>query len=149
MRRKHASWIAIVAALAILPAFSGRAAAAEPAAPYKVKDINSQGSSDPTELTAMGGKIYFSAKGGGKGRELWVSDGTAIGTQRIMDIRPGAAGSDPLSLVAIVDKLFFTADDGSLGRELWVTDGTAPGTQRLTTITVGTGNRFPDGPDCR
>jgi len=136
---------AVVAAIVLVPLAATGVAAGEPGAPYRVKDINSSGSSDPTELTAMGGKLYFSAKGGGKGRELWFSDGTAPGTQRILDIRPGPAGSDPLSLVPIGNKLFFTADDGAVGRELWVTDGTAGGTLRLTDENLGPCCGFPNG----
>src|SRR5262249_37939179 len=50
-----------------------------------VKDINPgsaygfPSSSYPSSLTAVGGKVFFSADDGVSGRELWKSDGTADG----------------------------------------------------------------------
>ncbi len=105
--------------------------------PALVKNINTSGSSSPQSLTAMGGKLYFSARGGGLGRELWKSDGTAQGTRRVKDIWPGSEGSRPFALTAVGDLLFFTAEDGVHGYELWVSDGTTAGTQRLTDVNPG------------
>lgn len=102
--------------------------------PYLVKDINASGDSMPSELTALGGKVYFSAKGGGKGRELWSSDGTSAGTVRVRDIRPGTAGASPWNMAAINGLLYFSADDGIHGRELWVSDGTGLGTRLVKDI---------------
>ncbi len=46
-----------------------------------VADINpGSSSSDPRHLTAMNGRVYFVAKDGWSGLELWTSDGTAAGT---------------------------------------------------------------------
>ncbi|MEM9291874.1 MAG: ELWxxDGT repeat protein [Acidobacteriota bacterium] len=87
-------------------------------------------SSDPRDLTAAGGKIFFSAELVGS-RELWVTDGTAAGTGKLPDINPFFGGSDPSDFTPALDKLFFLADDGSSGRELWVSDGTAGGTVQV------------------
>ncbi len=105
--------------------------------PYLVKDINTSGSSSPRELTELNGKVYFSAAGGGKGRELWVSDGTASGTRRVKDIRPGGQGSHPFGFTALNGLLYFNANDGTTGNELWVTDGTSAGTRRVKDIQTG------------
>ncbi len=88
-----------------------------------VRDINA-GPAGAFEFGARlvvhgSGLAYFAAEGGGAGRELWRSDGTAGGTELAADIFAGARGSLPGSLVAMGDALFFAADDGSLGRELW------------------------------
>lgn len=91
----------------------------------------------------MGGKLYFSAKGGAKGRELWTSDGTEAGTLRVKDIKPGPGGSDPRELTVAGALLFFSADDGVTGNELWVTDGTGAGTRRVKNIKAGAGGSFP------
>jgi ELWxxDGT repeat protein len=110
--------------------------------PYLVKDINTSGDSIPVELTALNGKLLFSARGGGKGRELWISDGTPTGTHRVKDIRPGTASSNPDHLTAIGGLLYFDAEDGVHGRELWVSDGTGPGTVMLKDIN-STGSSQP------
>jgi ELWxxDGT repeat protein len=107
-------------------------------APYLVKNIRS-GSADsiPVEITALGNVVLFSARAGGLGRELWRSDGTALGTYRILDIRPGKRSSSPSGLVKIGDKVFFSANDGPHGTELWATDGTSAGTHLVKDIVPG------------
>jgi ELWxxDGT repeat protein len=103
-----------------------------------VKGMHTSGPSNPSGLTAMNGIVYFSAKGDGKGAELWRSDGTANGTYRVKDIRKGSAGSGPYGFVAIDGLLYFVAGDGVHGYELWVSDGTAQGTRLVKDIKPGT-----------
>ena len=105
--------------------------------PYLVKDINTSGSSRPAWLTALGDTLFFVAKTGSKGRELWKSDGTSPGTKLVKDIRPGSAASNPEYLTAIGGLLYFNADDGVHGRELWISDGTRDGTRMVRDIRPG------------
>ena len=50
------------------------------------------------------------------GSQLWVSDGTTNGTQRVTDINPGRfAGIDPRYLKVFNGHLFFGASDGAGG----------------------------------
>ena len=114
-----------------------------------VADINpgssdgSPNSSYPADLTEFDGKLYFTANDGKNGGELWVSDGTAEGTQLVADIRPGSSdngfayGSFPSGFTEFNGELYFTANDGENGEELWVTDGTAEGTQLVADIRPG------------
>lgn len=83
-------------------------------------------------FTVVGSTVYFAADGGEHGMELWKTDGSAAGTRRVKDIRPGETGSDLWDLVASGGLLYFTADDGAAGRQLWRSDGTVTGTFRLT-----------------
>ena len=90
-------------------------------------------------------RLYFAAGNGTSGQELFVSDGTAEGTQLVADIRSGdnrysfeySYGSYPDNLVEFNNKLYFTADDGKNGNELFVSDGTAEGTQLLVDLRPG------------
>jgi ELWxxDGT repeat protein len=96
--------------------------------------------------------------------ELWTSDGTAAGTQQVLDIFPGTEilprpcpppppiappnycepivmqrSSAPSSLVVRGDRLYFIAmnpiDKGDLAEQsLWVSDGTGKGTKRVQTL---------------
>ena len=87
--------------------------------------------SDPTDITPVGGLVFFAASTAAHGRELWVTDGTQAGTHEVADINPAAGiGSSPGQLVAMGGKVYFMADDGS-GAKLWKSDGTATGTKPL------------------
>ena len=97
--------------------------------------------SGPRYLVEMNGHLYFSADDGKVGRELWRTDGTAEGTNRVKDIHPdGGAFRNNASLsvygqfTVLDDTLFFTANDGSTGLELWETDGTEAATRRVADI---------------
>ncbi len=96
-------------------------------------------SSTPENLTAVGGRLFFTAYDDEHGRELWKSDGTAAGTLLVADIRPTSPysypqSSYPLSLTAVGRMLYFTADDNEHGRELWKSDGTTAGTKLVADI---------------
>ena len=103
-------------------------------------------SSYARNLVEFNDKLYFIANDGESGRELFVSDGTAEGTQLLADIRPGinnygsGYSSSAKDFTEFNDKLYFTANDGENGNELWVTDGTAEGTQLLVDLRPGTSN---------
>ena len=63
-----------------------------------VKDIYpGKESSDPGNLTEVGGTLYFSADDGVHGMELWKSDGSDLTTVMVMDIYDGLDGSAPRS----------------------------------------------------
>jgi ELWxxDGT repeat protein len=94
-------------------------------------------------LTAVGNMLYFSANDGVSGTELWKSDGTAVGTVMVKDIRPGpsSAFNDFSPLFTVVGStLYFIADNGVNGAELWKSDGTAAGTVMVKDIRPGAGN---------
>ncbi|UBF29908.1 FG-GAP-like repeat-containing protein (plasmid) [Kovacikia minuta CCNUW1] len=115
-----------------------------------VKDINSSGDSNPSEMIAMGSILYFNATDGTNGRELWKSDGTAAGTMMVKNINtttnsdgtPG--GSNPLDLTIFKGKIYFAAFTGANGYEPWVSDGTSTGTVLLKEISYRAADNIPD-----
>ncbi len=143
----------LLSALAIGPA---ALAAVAPPPPFLVADINRL----PIESDAFpppdawwtdshgvewNGALYFAAADPAHGLELWRSDGTAAGTWRVSDIRPGPAGSSPKNLTIHQGRLYFTADDGVRGAELWSTDGTSTGTLLVADICPGSCSSAPFG----
>src|SRR5215211_7697948 len=106
-----------------------------PAGTTLVKDIRAGRGSEPSELTAMGGSLYFTANENRRGRppQLWRSDGTAAGTTIVKEINPGFAGG----LTVIDGTLYFRAVDDKHGGEPWRSDGTAAGTKMLKDIARG------------
>jgi len=97
------------------------------------------GSNSVTLITPSTQQLrIFSATDGQHGRELWVSDGTAGGTQLLKDIWPGATASDPRNLFVVGYTVYFSAGDPAHGRELWKTDGTEAGTVLVKDIALPT-----------
>jgi len=80
-------------------------------------------SSNPQNLTAVGSALYFSADGGGVGRELYRASGAS--STLVLDINPGAASSNPSNLLAggTSGNLFFSATNVANGTELWRASG--------------------------
>ncbi|WP_224369643.1 ELWxxDGT repeat protein [Hyalangium versicolor] len=110
---------------------------------WLVKDINAGGANSwPEELVVAGNVLYFRASDA-VGTELWKSDGTTAGTQRVSDIWVGTSSSVPQELTVLGGVLYFTAEDGSTGRELWKTDGTTAGTVRVKDIWSGSTGSTP------
>jgi ELWxxDGT repeat protein len=61
--------------------------------------------------------------------ELWRSDGSAAGTERLLDLEPGTSVS--YNTLKLGDTLLFFTSSASGGTELWRTDGSAAGTARV------------------
>jgi len=99
-----------------------------------------------TELTPAGDYLFFRAddgKDGGHGTELWRSDGTPGGTERLTDICAGQCSSVPASITVHAGRVFFAADDGFSGTELWVSDGTEAGTRLVEDVQPGLDSSAP------
>jgi ELWxxDGT repeat protein len=89
----------------------------------------------PEQFVNAGSVGYFVGQGyGGVGEEVWRTDGTAAGTYRVKDVRPGPTSSEPTSLTMVGDTLYFVADSTDSGRELWRSDGTEAGTVRVVAL---------------
>jgi ELWxxDGT repeat protein len=106
--------------------------------------LNAPTSASGLTITAeYHGKLYFTADDGLTGRELWVSDGTEIGTAIFKDIGPGyeSGYSDAFGPARLDGALFFSAFDGRLsgghGIEMWRTLGTEAETQLVEDLNPG------------
>jgi len=100
------------------------------------------GSSNPAYLVALStlavsNVIIFQADDCIHGSELWVTDGSRLGTTMLSDIRSGSTGSNPRYLTAYANRVYFQADDGVRGAEVWVTDGSVAGTALLLDLAPG------------
>ncbi|HPI04948.1 MAG TPA: T9SS type A sorting domain-containing protein [Saprospiraceae bacterium] len=98
-------------------------------------------SSEPAQLTAFGGKVFFSAlrithtaAGVIAENKLFSSDGTEAGTG-VFEVA-NAPLLAPSNFTAVGNNLFFSATSGTMGNELWKTNGvaTAAGTQVISNV---------------
>ncbi|MCA1684338.1 MAG: cadherin-like domain-containing protein, partial [Actinobacteria bacterium] len=111
-----------------------------------VKDINPGfGYGFPTNFKAVADRLFFFANNNTNGKELWKSDGTAVGTVLVKDINPGGGDSYMTgnASVAVGSVAYFAANGGVTGVELWKSDGTAEGTVMVRDIAPGPFNSGP------
>lgn len=91
-------------------------------------------------VVVLGGRMIYPGREELSGEfesELWSSDGTAAGTYRVKDIRPGPRSSQPTELLRVGDVVYFTAETDEHGRELWKSDGTEEGTMLAADVEPG------------
>lgn len=95
----------------------------------------------PFQVGLVGGDFhgYFVAREPESGRELWRTDGTSVGTERVLDFTPGAEGTQFGDVIVHGGRLFFVAHRPGrdpLGESyLWVFDGGS--FERLTSVPTG------------
>ena len=99
-----------------------------------VKDINPYNSSNPSDLTDVNGRLFFTADDGVHGTELWSTNGTAKGTTMAKDISPGY-GSSLYNLCSAGGKLYFI-NETTFPKTLWSSDGTAANTNQVNDAVV-------------
>ena len=85
----------------------------------------------------LGGKFIFRGSTPATGSEIYITDGTAVGTVLVADINPGTASSSPGPMALLNGFLYFAANRPAEGTELWRTDGTPVGTTLVKDIEPG------------
>lgn len=100
-------------------------------------------SGSPRELTALAGKLFFSARQGPTlGTELYSWDPATSTLALVKDINTSGSSS-PKELTSLGGQLYFQANSGALGAEPWTSDGTASGTVLLGDLSPGIGSSSP------
>ncbi len=96
----------------------------------------------PFFFVSVGNKAYFRAKNDATGEELWVSDGTKVGTKLVADFLAGPTGSNPFSLQLVrlkgKDRIYFWATNGKNGFEPHYIDVlyASPTQEKIATNTI-------------
>ncbi len=96
----------------------------------------------PIELSYFNGELYYQViehVGQFDERQLWKTDGTSIGTQKVFTAL--GRGEYYLDTLVTLDKLYFVG----AGSELWSTDGTEVGTAIVKDINPATYGSNPNG----
>lgn len=109
-----------------------------------VKDIMPNGDSNPSNLTAVNGKLLFMTKEGVSGLRapyyLWVSDGTEAGTMRLAstdepDYVLRTHNTTPWEVLSDERLLFAIREDSTRNfAGTWISDGTPKGTKRIKDV---------------
>ncbi len=97
---------------------------------------------NPHDFAALGDRLYFPGYQEATGSELWSTDGTVDGTQRITDLTPGSDSGVQayFAFTAAGGRLWFPATDGTSGTEWWQSDGTSGGTFQVEDLMPGSGS---------
>ena len=90
--------------------------------------------SNPRAFIQVGNLVVFVAYTATLGEEVWVTDGTSIGTALVKDIHAGPSSSNASYFALLDNKVYFRATDNNDNYELWVTDGTVNGTTLVKDI---------------
>ena len=90
--------------------------------------------SNPSYLTVVNNKLYFSATNTTNENELYYTDGTTVTK---IDVYPGASSSSPVYLVNYNNNLYFRATTTAAGLDMHKLDGT---TQAITAVDVSPGS---------
>jgi ELWxxDGT repeat protein len=80
-------------------------------------------SSYASNLTDVNGSLFLTAKEDAYTYVLWISDGTAAGTIKVLERGTGLTVRHPNILTDVSGTLFFTATKSGHGRELWAVRG--------------------------
>ncbi len=100
------------------------------------------------DLVAAGRVLYFLARGGPVGVELWRSDGTVAGTSRVKEASQTWKGGEvsPSSLLGLADRgqVLLRSWTAATGVEMWASDGSEAGTSLVADLAPG-----PSGSDAR
>lgn len=91
----------------------------------------------PQWLGTVGDLAFMAVYMPETGSELWVTDGTAEGTQMVLEIAPGEDSPQFRSATPLGNGIVFGADDFQTGVEPWYSDGTEEGTYRLAELNAG------------
>jgi ELWxxDGT repeat protein len=97
--------------------------------------------SNPYNLTATPGNLFFTISSPYGAEELWKVDLTGA-VSAVKDVNPGT-GAGIANLTYSGGLLYFTANDGTSGTELWVSDGTALGTTLVADLNPGSAGSSP------
>jgi ELWxxDGT repeat protein len=94
-----------------------------------------------SDLVPAGNLVFFKIRIDYGSHKLWKTDGTAAGTNMVLDIDPSNTTSfDPSTLFPFNNCVYFKAGNSTHGVELWKSDGTSGGTVMIKDIHLGPGD---------
>jgi ELWxxDGT repeat protein len=135
--RASAIWAPVIAA-AFFIAFRGDAAelvnTIKAGKPSLVTWAGLEGTGVGVEIPAG---MLLTQQDSAHGAELWITNGTPLGTHLVRDINPGSEAGGPSWYHRVGDVAVFLASDGIHGSEVWRSDGTDAGTYMLADIGPG------------
>lgn len=97
---------------------------------------------DPGNFVVSNGKAFFVAFdetdtgfNSPDDEQVWVTDGTTVGTRKVADLGEGGSTGYAYILTAFKNGVVFTGYNGTVSGGLWFTDGTEAGTYLIKDIT--------------
>jgi len=112
-----------------------------------IKNINPAGSSAIRKLVASGNKIFFIARDTAQNFELYATDGTTVGTEKLTELLTPTDSTLNSSTVLTPFKggVLFSAADTASNFEPWFSDGSAAGTAPIKELVSGPSGSLVSG----
>lgn len=119
---------------------------------YAQESPETNPSSSPAHLTAVGDTLFFAADDGIHGRELWLyrpagaASGAPMECRLAGDIVPGLASANIASMTDCGGWLYFIAETPEAGRELWFWDPDSQQPRMVQDLLPGPATSAPNCP---
>lgn len=94
-------------------------------------------------MAGLNDKLIFTIYSQTSGRDIWVTDGSELGTQLLMD-QSNSSFYAPTGFINYKDKLYISASSVANGKELYSTDGTLSGTVQISDLNPGSNSSTPE-----
>ncbi|WP_165440688.1 dockerin type I domain-containing protein [Rubripirellula amarantea] len=101
-----------------------------------LRDLSGKHSSDPRDLTSIGGRLFFTAVLPSGERELFRSDGTADTTALVSNLA-GTSSSNPRELTVVGNTLFFVMTQRNGEDRVYKTTGSRSSTVPVSATSIG------------
>ncbi len=99
----------------------------------------------PLSFVNSGNYVYFVATADNGFEGIFRTDGTSLGTQRLLELNSDNGMPYSISNLAVYEgKYYFTGKTSEVGEELWRSDGTVSGTVLLKDINPGSRSSKPE-----
>ncbi|MFU7560741.1 ELWxxDGT repeat protein [Roseiconus sp. JC912] len=96
----------------------------------------------PRILGELDGQMLFTSFDANEDRELWISDGTELGSGLLKNINPATGDAGVKELLVVGNDIYFAADDGINGEAVWRADTVLETVEMVADVSPSSADRI-------